>query len=197
MSFLESPLFVWGIVPLLIFLARVIDVSLGTLRIVYIARGKTLLAPVLGFFEIIVWLIAIRQIFAHLDNVAYFLAYAAGFAMGNYVGMVIEQKLAVGMQVVRIIIHNGTQNLRNSMKEAGFSYTMLEGQGVNNIVKVVFTVIRRKDFPLLYEMINRHNPNAFYTQEDLQNARDTFIPSMSQKNNNFAWHLLKMDRKRK
>ena len=183
--------------PLLICLARILDVSIGTLRIVYISRGQKLLAPLLGFFEIIIWLIAMRQIFNHLDNFAYFLSYATGFAIGNYVGIVIEEKLAVGMQVVRIIIHNGANNLLAAMKEAGFRYTLLEGQGANGTVKLVFTVIKRKDFHKLYEMIDTYNPNAFFTLEDIQKAREALIPSLSHTHQNFSWHLLRMDRKRK
>lgn len=197
MSIFDTPFFIWVVIPVLIFIARVLDVSIGTLRIVYIARGKTLLAPILGFFEIIIWLIAMRQIFAHLDNLAYFMAYAAGFAMGNYVGMVIEQKLAVGMQVIRIIIHNGADNLLAGMKELGFRYTLLQGKGANSTVKLLFTVIKRKDFPILHELINQHNPNAFFTREDLQDARDSLVPSLSQGQNSLSWRLLKMDRKRK
>ncbi|NIV12469.1 MAG: hypothetical protein GWN62_14690, partial [Aliifodinibius sp.] len=88
--FMDSPTFTWIILPILIFVARIIDVSIGTMRIVYIARREKLIVTVLAFFEIIIWLLAIGQIFKNLNNVACYLAYAFGFALGNYIGMYIE-----------------------------------------------------------------------------------------------------------
>lgn len=108
MNFVDSQLFTWIVLPLLIFIARVVDVSIGTLRIVFIARGERLVAPILGFLEILIWLLAIGQIFKHLNNIGCYLAYAGGFAMGNYIGMVIEHKLAIGVQVIRIIIKSSS-----------------------------------------------------------------------------------------
>jgi len=194
----DSLFFIWVVIPLLIFFARILDVSIGTLRIVYISRGQTVLAPILGFFEIVIWLVAMRQIFSHLDNLAYFFAYAAGFSMGNYVGMIIEQKLAVGMQVVRIISQNGTDDLLAGMKRIGLRYTLIEGKGANSTVKLIFTVLKRKDFPLIYELINQHTPKAFFTREDLQDARDSLLPALTQRRHTpLNWRLFKMDRKRK
>ncbi len=111
LSFFDSPLFTWGILPLLIFLARVCDVTIGTVRIMLLSKGRRLLAPMLGFVEVLIWLLAIRQIFNHLENVACYLAFAGGFAMGNYVGMCIEQKLAIGLDAVRIITKKDSQDL--------------------------------------------------------------------------------------
>ena len=88
--------FTWVVIPVLIFLARILDVSIGTLRLIYVSRGYKTLAPVLGFFEVLIWLAAIRQIMQHVDNPACFLAYALGFASGNYIGMWISEKLSIG-----------------------------------------------------------------------------------------------------
>src|SRR4051812_32639883 len=102
-DFLASDIFKWGVLPLLIFLARMCDVTLGTLRNVFISKGLRRVVPVLGFFEVLIWLISIRQIMKYLDNPVCYIGFAGGFSMGTYVGMLVERKLALGMQVLRII----------------------------------------------------------------------------------------------
>ncbi len=92
---LNSPVFAYGILPVLIFLSRIVDVSVGTMRIIFVSRQEKIISPILGFFESLVWLVAISQIMLHLDNVICYIAYAGGFAMGNYVGLRIEDRLAL------------------------------------------------------------------------------------------------------
>ena len=96
--------YIWIGLPLLVFFARVVDVTLGTLRIIFTSRGKKVLAPLLGFVEVFIWVSVIAQITRGANNIVAYLAYAAGFATGNYIGMLIENKLAIGMLVVRAII---------------------------------------------------------------------------------------------
>ena len=96
-TFVSPEVWKWVILPLLIFCARITDVSIGTVRIVFIAKGMRLWAPVLGFFEVLIWLVAISQIIKNLTNPVTFVAFASGFAMGNYVGLLIEHKLAMGL----------------------------------------------------------------------------------------------------
>jgi uncharacterized protein YebE (UPF0316 family) len=187
----------WVVIPLLIFSARVLDVSIGTMRIVYIARGKRLLAPLLGFFEVLIWLVAISQIFKHLDNIACYLAWAAGFATGNYVGMVIEKKLAIGIQVIRIITRFNADQLIGDLKSAGYGLTLLDGEGANGAVKIIFMLIKRKDLPHVKTLIKENNPKAFYTVEDVQFASDPVYPVQSMVTKRFYHHLLRMDRKSK
>ena len=97
---------IYGLValPLLIFIARLCDVSLGTIRIIFVSKGFKYLAPIIGFFEMLIWLFAVREIFQHLDNFVYYLAYAGGFGVGNFVGIYIENKLSIGIEIIRIII---------------------------------------------------------------------------------------------
>ena len=90
-------------IALLIFFLRIGDVSLGTIRIIFVARGNKFIAPLLGFFEVFIWVIAISNIIQHLDNWVNYVAYAGGFAAGNFIGMLIEERLAVGVSLVRII----------------------------------------------------------------------------------------------
>ncbi len=116
-----SSIFSWVVLPLLIFFARVLDCSIGTLRIIFIARSKKLLVPLLGFIEILIWLVAIRQIMENLTNVFYYIAYAGGFAMGNFVGICIEEKLAMGKLIFRIITQNNDNALVNLTKVSIFN----------------------------------------------------------------------------
>jgi uncharacterized protein YebE (UPF0316 family) len=187
----------WVLIPLMIFSARVLDVSIGTMRIVYIARGKRTLAPILGFFEVLIWLIAISQIFKHLDNIVCYFAWAAGFASGNYVGMLIEKKLALGVQVIRIITRTYADNLIEDLKKDGYGLTLIDGQGASGSVKIIFMLIKRKDLPKVREIILLNNPKAFYTVEDVQFASDPVYPLQTGSKQRFYHYMLKMDRKNK
>jgi len=173
----QSEWFRWVILPVLIFSARVVDVSIGTLRIMFLARSRRVLAPVLGFFEVMIWLLAISQIFKHLDNFMCYLAYGGGFAMGSYVGIYLEGKLALGMQVVRIITRKDASALINQLKAQGYGLTVLDGEGVTGPVKVVFTVIQRKHLPELCEIIRQFNPGAFLSIEDVRLAEEAKFPA--------------------
>lgn len=197
MTFWDSPVFAWIVLPILIFGARIFDVSIGTLRIVYLARGKKFIVPFLGFFEVLIWLLAIGEIFKNLNNVACYVAYAGGFAMGNYVGIVIENKLAIGLQVIRIIARSSTQNLIEQLKKEGYGITVVDGQGSTGPVKIIFTLIQRRDFIKVAEIINRFNPKAFFTVEDIQMAREAILPVPSASSKKLYWRLFRMDRKRK
>ena len=104
-SFFDSDLFSYVLMPLLIFLARICDVSIGTMRIIFVSKGKRNIAPILGFFEVLIWITAISKIMQNLDNYVNYIAYAAGFATGNFVGMIIEEKLAMGIQMIRVFAH--------------------------------------------------------------------------------------------
>jgi len=171
-SFLNSPWFVWVILPLLIFLARITDVTIGTVRIIFLSRGKRFLAPVLGFFEVLIWLMAIGQIFKHMDNTACYLAYAFGFATGNFVGITIENKLAVGMEVIRVVTRKNAAKLIEKLKSEGFGMTLIDGEGATGPVKIIFTLIRRKERGEVIKRIQEFNPKAFYSIEDVRFANE-------------------------
>ncbi|MEW5767273.1 MAG: DUF2179 domain-containing protein [bacterium] len=175
----DSFLFNWVILPLLIFIARVVDVSLGTMRIIFLARGGRKLTVVLSFFEILIWLMAIRQIFSHLNNPVCYLAYASGFATGSYVGIFIEHKLALGLRVIRIITHFEATNLIQSLREKDYGVTVIDGRGNMGPVKIIFTVIKRGDLPEVIGMIEHFNPKAFYSIEDVRAASEGVFPNHS------------------
>ena len=115
---LNSAFYAWLILPLLIFLARVADVSIGTIRLIFISRGLKYLAPLVGFFEILIWLLAIGQIMKNLSNPACYIAYAGGFAMGNFVGMWTAERLSLGVVLIRVVTKKDATELVECLKSA-------------------------------------------------------------------------------
>ncbi len=161
------------ILPILIFLARLTDVSLSTLRIVLVTMGKRNIAPLIGFVEAFVWLLAIGQIMQNLTNIMSYLAYAGGFSMGTYLGMWIEQRIALGMVMVRIITGKEAEILVSKLKETHYRFTHVKAEGKHGDVGVVFSIVKRRNLPHFLKLINTHNPNAFYTIENIRHVQDT------------------------
>ena len=114
---ISEDIFSYLIMPFLIFIARVCDVSINTLRVMFVMNGRKTIAPLLGFFEALIWLLAISQIIQNIDNPLSYLAFAAGFAAGTYFGMVMEEKLAIGRVLVRVITVEPIPELIEFMKE--------------------------------------------------------------------------------
>ena len=175
---LSSPeLYAWVILPILIFLARVCDVSLGTLRIILVSKGVKYLAPMIGFFEILIWLLAISQIMQNLTNVYYYLFYAGGFATGTLVGLLAEEKLSIGLAMIRVITKRDATKLINHLKSEKYGLTTVDAEGVKGQVKIIFTVIRRENLNTVIECIERFNPNAFYSVEDIRSVGAAIFPA--------------------
>lgn len=168
MDFFDSFIFKWILIPLGICLIRICDVSIGTLRIVLISKGKKYIAPVLGFFEVLIWLLAITKIIQNLDNIIYYFAFAGGFALGNLIGMIIEEKLAMGNISVRIITKKSALSLIETLKAEGYGITSVPGQGRQEDVHIVYTIIKRQNLEKVIRIIKKHNPMAFYTLEDIR-----------------------------
>lgn len=165
-SVVGSDVFRWIILPLLIFLARVLDVSLGTIRIVFVSRGLKFLAPVVGFVEVIIWLLAIRVIMQNLNNFACYIAYGAGFAMGTFIGLQIEKRLAIGNAIIRIITQKDATELIGHLRSKGYGVTSMDAQGIKGKVNVIYMTIKRHDFEKVTQIIKKYNPKAFFTVED-------------------------------
>lgn len=176
---LQSEWFVLYGIPVLIALARITDVSIGTLRIIFVAKGLRYLAPILGFFEVSIWLAAISQVMNNLTNLTNFFAYALGFSLGNYLGMYIETRLALGMVVVRIITKRDSHELVASLRAMGYSVTVADAQGNTGAVNIIFTVIKRADIKKVTPLILEHNPQAVYSIEDVRHASDPSFPVKS------------------
>ncbi len=171
-----NPLFGLIFLPLLIFTARVADVSLGTLRIVFISQGRKRLAPLIGFVEIIIWLLAIGQIFSDITNILYYIAFAAGFALGNYVGLLIENKLSLGLLSLQLILSENPENLITTLKNQGYGLTSVTAEGIKGNVKVLIMVIRRKNKVKILEIIRELSPNAFISIQQIQSASGGKFP---------------------
>ena len=187
-TFFETAWFTYLILPLLIFLSRVVDVSLDTLRIVFISKGDKIIAPILGFFEVLIWLIAITKIMQNLDNVTCYIAYAAGFSAGNYIGLIIEEKLALGVQIIRVMTQKDSTELIYNLREAGFRVTYMEAEGKEGQVHVIYSIVERSKINKIITLINQFNPKAFYSVEDVRSVNpqsDMFSPKT--KRNPIRW----------
>jgi len=174
--FLNSDAFTWVILPLLICLARICDVTIGTIRIIFVSRGKKRWASFCGFFEVIIWLLAIGQIMQHLNNFVCYIAYGGGFAIGNFVGITIEERLAMGILGVRVITKEEAGQLIERFKREGFGVTVVAAQGATGPVNIIYTVIKRSALGQVAEMIKEFNPKAFYAIEDIRTANEGVFP---------------------
>ncbi|PIQ08631.1 MAG: hypothetical protein COW71_10795 [Ignavibacteriales bacterium CG18_big_fil_WC_8_21_14_2_50_31_20] len=161
------------IVPILIILAKIIDVSLGTLRIILVSKGSKSLAPFLGFFEVLVWIIAIGQVMQNLTNPINYVAYALGFALGNYFGILLEGKLALGQVIVRVISKRDASELIEVLKTAKYGITIVDAIGSTGPVHMIFTVIKRSQVGKVVNIIKEYNPRAFYSIEDIRYVSET------------------------
>ncbi len=190
-EFMQSETFSFVVIPVLIFFARITDVTLGTLRIIFVSRGNKNVAPILGFFEVLIWVIAISNIIQHLDNVFTYLAWAGGFATGNFIGMKIEERLAIGVNLVRIITKKEDNQLISELHNKGYGATIIDARGKDNDVQVIYTLVKRKEIQKLIDLIEAYNPNAFYVVEDVRyvsHDKISFGPaSDSQSRNIFGW----------
>ena len=169
-EFFDSNWFNFGLLPFLIFLARIIDVTLDTLRIVFVSRGNKIVAPILGFFEILIWLMAITRIMENLDNFTTYIAYALGFAVGNYVGLWVEERLAIGIQLIRVITAKDASVLIDKLREKGFGATAVPAEGRDGLVHVIFLIARRQVIQQVITIVNEFNPRAFYSIEDVRSV---------------------------
>ena len=168
----NSEMFAWVIMPILIFIARIADQTIGTMRFIFLSKGYKYIAPFLGFFEVIIWLVAVTQIIKYVDNVVCYIAYGAGFAMGNYIGIMIEERLSLGKVILRIIPKKDTSKLVEYMKSQNFGLTVMDAHGTQGNVKIIMSIIDRKDVKELVPIINEFNPQAFFTIEDVRAVKE-------------------------
>ncbi|OHB59412.1 MAG: hypothetical protein A2173_11835 [Planctomycetes bacterium RBG_13_44_8b] len=163
-----GPIYQWLILPLLIFLARVADVSLGTVRVIFVSRGLKYFAAIMGFFEVLIWILVIGQIMKNLSNPLCYIAYAGGFAMGNFVGISVGEKLSLGMAILRVITSKDAASLLDAFKSQGYGVTSFDGQGsTGGQIKLVFSIMHRSHLEDAVKIITKFDPSAFYTIEDI------------------------------
>lgn len=161
------------VVPLLIMLARICDVSLDTLRVIMVSKGYRKYAPFIGFFQVLIWIITITRIMANLENWTAYIGYAAGFAIGTYVGMKLESKLALGHELIRVITRADPTELISVLRSKGYHLTYVDGEGRDGKVGILFIVEKRKVIKEIIKLIKDLNPKAFYTIEDVRFVANT------------------------
>ncbi len=152
-------------IPLLIFVARIGDVSIGTVRTVFVISGYRKISVVLAFFEVLIWVLAVGGVFKYLSNPLAVIGYAGGYAAGILVGMTIEDKIALGMRMLRVINPDNDVDVAAILRERGYRVTRVEGSGQKGPVEVSFMVVPRKRVPELRAMIADLAPRAFITLE--------------------------------
>ncbi len=170
----DSATFIYIILPLLVFLARILDVTIGTLRIIFVSKGLKHIAALLGFFESLIWLIAVAQVMQNLNSWQTYIAFACGFGAGNYVGVVLEERIALGNLLIRIITMKEADVLVEVLRKAGYGVTSVDAAGESGPVKLIFSIIKRRNLTKIVGMIKKYNPNAFYTIEDMRYVNQTY-----------------------
>jgi uncharacterized protein YebE (UPF0316 family) len=166
----------WLILPLIVFIARVADVTLGTMRIIYISRGRRKLAPLLGGVEVFIWVVVIAQIVKTAHGWPAYLGYAAGFAAGTYIGILLEDRLAIGTLIVRVILAEQGEALAAELHGAGYGVTVVDGRGSLRPVKLVYTIVNRKDLAEVTQIIHRTCPGAFLSVEEVRAVEQGIFP---------------------
>ncbi len=175
-NFFNLETYQWIILPFSIFVARVVNEAIGTLRIMFLARENRVVAPILGFIEVLMWIIIIGQIMQNLNNVLCYIAYAGGFAVGNFVGMYIENKLAMGVTLIHVITRKNTTALQKNLRKNNYGFTKIAGKDIDGIENIIFIIVKRKELNNVIKIIKDFNPNAFFTTEDVRNINTGKYP---------------------
>lgn len=157
------------LLALAIFLSRIADVSLGTLRTILIFRGYRTVGALLGFFEVVIWVVAVGQVITNLDRWYLVVAYAGGFASGNWIGAWIESRIALGAEMVRIVSANPHVELAGRLRGLGFDVIEVGGSTTDRTpVEVLLVVESRKRVPALLERVRGFDPEALCTVSDVK-----------------------------
>lgn len=178
---MDNPWFLWLGLPVLIVAARITDVTIGTLRIIFVMRGVKSLAALLGFVEVFIWIVVISRLMMHSTHLMHYAAYAAGFSIGNVIGIRIEERLAFGLQTVRVITMQEVGGLLNALKAMRCGATMIPAFGISGgRTTVLFTTVRRTNVAAVLEQVRQHTPRAFVSIEDVRSAREGVFPVVTE-----------------
>ncbi|MFA6619173.1 MAG: DUF2179 domain-containing protein [Candidatus Neomarinimicrobiota bacterium] len=177
------------IIPLLIMFARIFDVTIGTFRIILVSRGERLYASIAGFFEVLIWIVIVSEVMNNVGGLLNYVAYAAGFAMGNFIGITLERRLAMGMVVMRVITNKPADELIECLKQEYHGVTNIAARGVSGEVRLVLAVIKRKDISYFLSIVEEHNPKAFVSVEDVRLLSESHKPPRTRKRKNINRHM--------
>lgn len=175
----------WVILPVIVFLARITDVSLGTVRILLLGRGNRIIPPLLGFLEVFIWITVIGQLVQYVHNIPAYIGYAAGFAVGNYFGLWIERWLVIGTYLIRLILKDEGEQIAQSLRQAGFGVTRLVGEGSSGSVHVIYTIVRRRDVEHVLALLHVIAPQTFISLEEVRSTERGFFPPLEKPHNIF------------
>ena len=164
------------LLPFIIFFGRIIDVTLGTLRIIFVSKGEKYKAPLIGFFEVLIWIVIISQVLSRASDMVAYLVYAGGYASGNYVGILIEKQIAYGIVLCRIYTQKKGAELVQRLNKLNFGATLTHGEGSTNEVDIIETVVDRKEMKKLERILNDFDSNIFYVVEDVRTKQNGIFP---------------------
>mgnify|MGYP001128075508 CR=1 FL=1 len=157
-------------IPFLIFGARCLDVPLGTVRMIFVINGHRYAAATLGFFEVAIWALAVGGVISNLSNPFALFAYAGGFAAGTLLGMIIEERIALGWRVIRVINAKIDPGIAGTLRQNGYRVTRLDGTGRDGPVEIAFMVVKRKSLQSALALVKDLAPEAFVTVERADRA---------------------------
>jgi len=177
------------VLPILIFCTRMIDTSLGTLRLVLIGRGNRKAVRFVGFFEVLLWITAIGQLMQHVNHWSSYVAWALGFTAGSMIGFKIEEKLALGKHQMRIITPQPIEDFLKALKDMNQGYTVFDGMGANGPVKQIFIIVNRKHSKEITELLKQHIPQSFCSISDIQ-ATDSGVFNQTKRSFNLSGLIL-------
>lgn len=163
----------------IIFLARVIDMSLSTVRTLMVMQSRKIPAAVIGFFEVGIYIVVLGKVVNELENPMNLLAYCAGFATGNYVGIVLENKIALGNLSAQIILRTANNyKLVETLRKERFGVTIIEGQGIEGPREILNVALNRKDLQKLKQVVDSIDPNAYVTVNSISPIRGGYFGTM-------------------
>lgn len=163
--------------PMMIFIARICDVTLGTIRIIFVSKGYRNLAPLVGFFEVLIWVVVISQLLGKSSSWICYIAYAGGFASGNFVGMIIEERIAIGTLLVRITTQKDGHQILELLNNMGFGATLSYGEGSTGQVSIVQSIVSRKSIKSIQAALDEYDPRLFYSIEDIRSVAHGIFPA--------------------
>ncbi len=155
---------------LFIFVLRLCDVSLGTLRILMTVRGRKVYAAGIGFVEVTIFVVAISQVVSNIGNLWNVIGYAGGFSAGTVIGITLEQRLAMGFVIVRVISSKLGKEIGEAIRQAGYGVTELIGRGMRDSVVILEVVARRHELPRVRRIVDQVDSKAFITVEETQHV---------------------------
>lgn len=164
------------LLPFIIFFGRIVDVTLGTLRIIFVSKGEKYIAPVIGFFEVLIWIVVISEIFTGANDIVSYLSYAGGYASGNYVGILIEQRIAFGVVLCRVYTMKNGKELVGLLNKQNFGATLIHGSGSLGEIDIIETVVDRKMLKKVDKIFTAFDFNVFYVAEDVRSRQRGIFP---------------------